>query len=142
MVQLDLFNKPLSTVAIPKIKKIINLEEQAKIGWSFSKMEMLSSCPRKYYYYYFGSSKRKSKDDSREEIALLKNISNIHLLVGDIVHESIAIFLKKRQKKDEWNFDRLLWLAKKKLVDVVDYTIDFKNGQQKESEYAIKISKQ
>lgn len=142
MLQLDLFDKPLPVVNISKAKKITDSKEKLKVGWSFSKMEMLSSCPRKYYYYYFGSSKRKSKEENRGDIATSKNVSNIHIIVGDIVHESIAIFLKKRQKEDEWNFDRLVWLAKKKLNDIVDYTINLKKGQQEESEYATKICKE
>jgi hypothetical protein len=142
MLQLDLFDKPLPVVNTSKANKITDSKEKLKIGWSFSKMEMLSSCPRKYYYYYFGSSKRKSKEENRGEITTSKNVSNIHVIVGDIVHESIAIFLKKKQKQDEWNFDRLLWLAQKKLNDVVDYTIKSKNEQQNEGEYGIKICKE
>jgi hypothetical protein len=142
MIQHSLFDKPQTIVTTPKVKNVVEVKEKPKIGWSFSKMEMLNSCPRKYYYNYFGSSKRKSKDDNREEISVSKNVGNIHILVGDIVHESIAIYLRKRQKDDEWNFDRLLWVAQKKLTDIVDYTIDFRKGQQKEGEYAIKICKE
>jgi PD-(D/E)XK nuclease superfamily len=142
MIQQSLFEQQIPIATIPKVKVAMVSKQKPNISWSFSKMEMLNSCPRKYYYNYFGSSKRKSKDDNREEISVSKRICNIHILVGDIVHESIAIFLKKSQKEDEWNFDRLLWLAQKKLNDTVDYTIDFQKGQQKESEYAQKICKE
>jgi PD-(D/E)XK nuclease superfamily len=142
MTQLNLFDKPTTVVDKPKEKQKVDVKVKPKIGWSFSKMEMLSSCPRKYYYYYFGGSKRRSKEENREDITTSKNISNIHIIVGDIVHESIAVFLRKRQKENEWNFDRLIWLAKKKLNDIVDCTIDLRNGQQKEGDYATKICKE
>ena len=142
MIQQTLFDEPLPMVTKPKVKEKTNLKGKPPIGWSFSKMEILSSCPRKYYYNYFGGSKRKSKEDNREEITVSKNIYNVHVLVGDIVHESIAVFLRRLQNKDEWSFDSLLWLADIKLKTIVDYTIAFKNGQQKEGEYKIKICKE
>ena len=73
-MQQTLFDTPFSEVTISKTKKTTDLKEKPKIGWSFSKMEMLNSCPRKYYYNYFGGSKRKSKDDNKEEIAVFKNV--------------------------------------------------------------------
>lgn len=137
-MQQTLFDTFSDVIISPK-EEIRESKEKPKIGWSFSKMEMLDSCPRKYYYNYFASSKRKSKDENREEIAVFKNVFNVHIIVGDIVHESIAVFLRKLKNKDEWSFERLLWLAHTKLQDIVNDTIKLKNGQQKSS---IKICKE
>jgi CRISPR/Cas system-associated exonuclease Cas4 (RecB family) len=128
---LTLFDTVVSKPILPKVEKKKISKEVIKVGWSYSKMEMLKSCPRKYYYNYFGAGKRKAKEDTnKSEIAFLSKMSNIHTTVGTIVHESIAIFLRKRQKEEEWNFEQLKWLAEKKLNDTIDYTVKLKNGEE------------
>lgn len=138
---LTLFDIPVTTSEISKGKpKIV---KQSNIGWSFSKMEMFHTCPRKYYYHYFGGSKRKAKNDTqKEDIAMYKDMANIHIIVGDIVHETIAIFLDKLRKEDEKDFDFLIWLSNQKLDAIVEKSVNLKNGTYKEGEYKAKICKE
>ncbi len=127
----------------PKIsKEKSKTEKQSNIGWSFSKMEMLNDCPRKYYYNYFGTSKRKSKEDNKEDIAFLKDMSNIHVIVGDIVHKTIAVFLKKLQQEEEKDFSFLIWLSNQQLDDIVNKSVNLKNGTYKDSKHEVKICKE
>lgn len=137
-MQQSLFDIPLSVTITSKGKEKTGANEKLKINWSFSKMEMLNSCSRKYYYYYFGGKKRKAKEDTNKDaIAFYSAMSNKHTSVGDIVHRCIATFLRKRQKGQDWNLDNLKWLANEQLKDKITHTIKLKNKENTSNQFPI-----
>ena len=131
-MQHTLFDTPLPIVILSKKKEAkVVVEKTSNISWSFSKMEMLNSCPRKYYYNYFGKSKRKAKDDdNKEEIALYSTMSNKHTTVGDIIHICISRFLGKSKKEEYWDFSNLKWLANQQINDRISHTKKLKNSKE------------
>ncbi len=62
-----------------------------EFSWSLSRSRTFSDCPRKYWYHYYGSWGGWDPDapaDARE-LYQLKQITNLHLLAGDVVHRAI-----------------------------------------------------
>lgn len=69
--------------------------EKAKGGqlsWSISRHETFTTCRRKYYHNYYASFEV-------GEIDRLKKLSNLDLWVGNLVHDTIEVFLKTHTKE-------------------------------------------
>ena len=65
-------------------------------SYSYSKREMLERCARQYYYEYYASSKKAPIHSARKElIQQLKQMSNRHLVAGNILHRLIKIRLTR-----------------------------------------------
>ena len=60
-----------------------------EFSWSQSRRSTFRECPRKYYYQYYGSWKGWEEGADREVRAAyrLKQITNLHLVVGSVVHD-------------------------------------------------------
>ena len=58
-------------------------------SWSLSRHALLSECPRAYYYHYYASHNGWLKDapEQTRKVYVLKNITNIYLLLGGLIHE-------------------------------------------------------
>jgi len=58
-------------------------------SWSLSRHALLSECPRAYYYHYYASHNGWLKDtpEQTRKVYVLKNITNIYLLLGSLIHE-------------------------------------------------------
>ena len=61
-------------------------------SWSQSRRAMFRECPRKYFWNYYGSHNGWLDDASDEARAAwrLKKISNLHMTLGNVVHEIAA----------------------------------------------------
>jgi len=60
-------------------------------SWSFSRARTFQDCPRKYWFHYYGSWGGWSEDAEprARELYKLKNLTNLHLLAGDVVHRAL-----------------------------------------------------
>ena len=60
-------------------------------SWSLSRSRTFEECPRRYWYHYYGAWGGWEPDAPAEvrELYLLKNLTNLHLIAGDVVHRAI-----------------------------------------------------
>jgi hypothetical protein len=58
-------------------------------SWSLSRHTLLAEYPRAYYYHYYTSHNGWLKDapEQTRKVYVLKNITNIYLLLGSLIHE-------------------------------------------------------
>jgi hypothetical protein len=61
-------------------------------SWSQSRRATFRECPRKYYWHYYGSHNGwlKESPDEAKLAWRLKKISNLHMTLGNVVHELTA----------------------------------------------------
>lgn len=112
---------------------------------SHSKRDLLETCPRRYFYEYYASSLKERPDKKRvrvqrtlfedqstestttfssDRIALarqLKQLSGCFLLAGDILHQLIALHLKKRSG---WPVQWFLGKASERFDQAVTFSRD------------------
>lgn len=74
-------------------------EYTEKAGWSFSRFDTFKTCKRQYFFDYYG--KKYAPSDLRERIEILKNLMSPAILLGQIVHDSIATVIKRYQMRGE-----------------------------------------
>jgi hypothetical protein len=72
-------------------------------SWSFSRARTYQECPRRYWFHYYGSWGGWEDDapDEARELYLLKNITNLHCLAGDVVHRAIEYALQDLAKGEQ-----------------------------------------
>jgi len=60
-------------------------------SWSLSRNRTFSDCPRRYWFHYYGSwgGWDRGADEVAQELYRLKNVTNLHLIAGDVVHRAI-----------------------------------------------------
>lgn len=58
-----------------------------QLSWSISRHETFTTCRRRYWHNYYGAF-------AVPEIDRLKKLSNLDLWVGNLVHDTIEVFLK------------------------------------------------
>lgn len=76
--------------------------------WSYSRRSMLDQCPRAYYYRYYGSKKNTAEQEPHtKELRRLKQLSNRHLLAGDILHLVIGKHLEDLREGEGWPLERM-----------------------------------
>lgn len=125
---------------------------------SHSKRDLLETCPRRYFYEYYAASlkaKPEGSDNcvqktlfdtepaataakfSSERVALarqLKQLSGCFLLAGDILHQLIALHLKKRS---DWPVQWFLDKASQRYDEAVAYSRDpVGNASLEDQQYA------
>jgi CRISPR/Cas system-associated exonuclease Cas4 (RecB family) len=66
------------------------------LGWSASRYDMFQSCKRHYFYNYYGKYSR----ELLAKISALKKMTSIPLEIGCIVHDTIAVLLRRLLKSD------------------------------------------
>jgi hypothetical protein len=75
------------------------------LGWSMSRYETFTTCKRKYYYTYYS---RHDKEFRRERIELLRNLTTVPLIIGELTHEVIRVLLERLQRSNAAvNMDKL-----------------------------------
>jgi CRISPR/Cas system-associated exonuclease Cas4 (RecB family) len=124
--------------AIPtELKPIVQKSTTTGLpDWSYSRMQALISCPRKYYYTYYGGKKFSALGQTdKEVIQFLKSLSNGHLLVGDIVHHVIKTYFKKLKKGEAWDLPRLQSFGYRILKEAVSYSVELRNDVFKNYTY-------
>ncbi|RZJ92129.1 MAG: hypothetical protein EOO20_02870 [Chryseobacterium sp.] len=96
--------------------------------WSYSRMQVLHSCPRKYYYTYYGGKKFVAlNEQNKDVIQFLKTLSNGYLLVGEIVHHLIKSYFKRKSKGDSWDLTRLQSFGYRILKDAIVYSMELRD---------------
>jgi len=68
-----------------------------EFSWSYSRATRYDRCPRAYYYHYYAAWEgwRKEAPQPVQQVYLLKNLTNLTLWVGTIVHETIKFALAR-----------------------------------------------
>src|SRR5712692_7966026 len=79
------------------------------IAWSYSRRSTLERCALRYYFEYFGANRRTAKaETAKEELHLLKSLSNRHERTGTILHLAIAWYLRQAQRGQAPSVERLV----------------------------------
>jgi CRISPR/Cas system-associated exonuclease Cas4 (RecB family) len=70
-----------------------------ELSWSFSRDRQFKDCARSYYWQYYGSwgGWDKAADATCRKAYILKNVRNIDIWIGDIVHQLIKHVLTNRK---------------------------------------------
>lgn len=85
----------------------------ANLKWSFSKRGMLMQCPRKFYYQYYGAHCHKAKSDlDKERLRRLKTMVNREERTGQILHFTVAHYLREAQAGREMTGEGLIAWAR------------------------------
>jgi CRISPR/Cas system-associated exonuclease Cas4 (RecB family) len=104
--------------------------------WSIARMQVLDTCPRKYYYQYFGGRALAAQNEqSKDEINFLKQFSNEHLIVGDIVHYVIRAYFKNKRKGIDWDLSRLKGFAGRIIKDAANYSTELRDEIYKDYQH-------
>lgn len=77
---------------------------ELNFSWSNSRVNLFRECLRKYYYNYIASwgGWNAGATEEQKRAYLLKNITNIYLFRGDIVHKIIEKILKDFRSTGQW----------------------------------------
>ncbi|WP_454801415.1 RecB family exonuclease [Mucilaginibacter phyllosphaerae] len=108
--------------------------------WSYSKMGLLSACPRKFYYNYFGAKKRTALDEPDKDLAqFLKGMHSSSTLIGEIVHFVIRTHLRKLKAGTVWELERLKSFGYHILKNAVKYSVELRDSIFNNYEFEPKI---
>jgi hypothetical protein len=70
---------------------------------SYSKRQLLDTCPRQFFYEYYAASKKLPFDPARKPLVQkLKQFTGVYLLAGEKLHWFIEQFLKKGPSSRIW----------------------------------------
>ncbi|MFQ5889617.1 MAG: RecB family exonuclease [Gemmatimonadota bacterium] len=89
-----------------------------EFSWSQTRRSTFRECPRMYYYQYYASHRGWEKDAPEEaKVAYrLKQITNLHLLVGNVIHElASAAIMRARGGVDPPALDELVESGRRRL---------------------------
>lgn len=88
-----------------------------ELSWSTSRARTFASCPRKYYFDYYLSwlGWGRNADPERRRAYLLKKMTRMPMLAGDIVHRAIEEFFARRDQGLGWTADEAVQWAVKEL---------------------------
>jgi len=128
----------MQTVALDKpiTPVVTEIPDFLKMDWSYSRMQVLRSCPRKYYYVYYGGKKFSAiHEPDKDMIQFLKTLSNAHLVTGEIVHHVIKTYFKKLKKGEAWDLNRLQSFGYRILKEAVNYSAELRDGIFKTYDY-------
>ena len=87
------------------------------LTWSFSRDRLFKDCRRAYYYHYYASwgGWQAHADEVARKAYILKNIRNINVWIGDIVHQVIRWILRSQIEGKEISCDEAIKKAKQML---------------------------
>jgi len=98
-------------VRLVSIRRGMDIGSHPKFSWSQSRRSTFRECLRRYFYRYYASH-RGWENDANPHTALtyrLKQITNLHLLVGSIVHELASeAILRARGGQEPIELDALI----------------------------------
>lgn len=83
-------------------------------SWSFSRSRTFAECPRKYWFHYYGAWAGWEDDatDEQKQLYLLKKITGLHLLAGDVVHRAIERALQTHRRGAQCDVEGLIGWCK------------------------------
>lgn len=78
-----------------------------ELSWSTSRARTLEACARRYYYEYYLSWRGWERDAEplRRKAYLLKKMSRLPLVAGDVVHRAIAEWFRRRAQGRSWTLE-------------------------------------
>jgi hypothetical protein len=78
-----------------------------ELSWSTSRARTFDSCARRYYFDYYLSWLGWERDAApeRRKAYLLKKMTRLPIVAGDLVHRSIAEFFQRRDQGEELTLD-------------------------------------
>lgn len=80
-------------------KKLKRVKFKNKFSWSFSRDNLFCDCARAYYYYYYASwgGWEKDADSFARKAYQFKNMKNVDLWAGEVVHKVIQWILESKK---------------------------------------------
>ncbi|MFA5857761.1 MAG: PD-(D/E)XK nuclease family protein [Elusimicrobiota bacterium] len=74
-----------------------------EFSWSVSRQRSFDECKRKYYYTYYGSwdGWNHDADETKRKCYMLKNMSNLPMFTGSVVHEVVQEILERMRDGKE-----------------------------------------
>ena len=131
---MDLFGEVANQEAQPAT--IVAPPSRATVEWSFSRRNVLETCPRKYYYqYYGGKQEKRGSPKELDSLRFLKMLSNQHLVSGKIAHELIRLYLTKAKEGATFKLDRLQSMAREKVRQSITFSENYVPGAEKNNPY-------
>jgi len=87
-----------------------------KFSWSFSRHKIFTACKRKYYYLYYGSwgGWEANADEKVRKLYQLKKMTNLPMLVGEVVHRTINYSLERLATGTEFPVEE----AKERVIEL------------------------
>lgn len=78
-----------------------------ELSWSTSRARNFAACARRYYYDYYLSWLGWERDaaPARRKAYLLKKMSRLPIVAGDLVHQGIAEYFRRRDQGLEYSLD-------------------------------------
>lgn len=117
-VQLSLFDFPKDNVP-SKTKETA----ACKLKWSQSRRSLFMQCPKKYYYNHYGANKRTAVTEPlKEQLAILKKLTNRYLTAGIVLHNLIKKTIKELQQGKNVSLDDLLDKAQNRYRKQLGYS--------------------
>lgn len=81
----------------------------SRLKWSYSRRSLFMKCPRKYYYNHYGANKKTAiAEPLKEKLAILKKLTNRHLIAGIVLHNLIKETIKELQLGKNISLEDLL----------------------------------
>lgn len=106
---LTLFDEEISSSSVSEIA-----DTSATLKWSFTKRGVLTQCPRKFYNQYYGANLHKAKNDlDKETLRKLKMMVSRQERTGQILHFTVAHYLRQAQTGSPLTADGLIAWARR-----------------------------
>lgn len=88
-----------------------------ELSWSTSRARTFAACRRKYYYDYYLSwlGWGRDADPERRQAYLLKKMTRMPMLAGDVVHRAIARYFSERDQGASWGAGEAIAWATREL---------------------------
>lgn len=103
--------------------------ETPQIEWSHSRRDLFERCLFWYYGRYYGARKGTAKSEPRkEQLRFLKNLDNVNLRVGSIMHLVIRTCLQHSKKGSCWTVERALSWAQAIYNQDLEFSRKYKPG--------------
>ncbi len=99
-----------------------------ELSWSVSRSGNFATCKRRYYHDYYSSWNGWSYDaqEERKRAYLLKKMTRMPMLAGDVLHQAIAEYFDRRSEGRAMSEDEVAGFAVKMLRDAYKQSRDGK----------------
>jgi hypothetical protein len=102
----------------------------ADVRWSYSRRSTLETCPRKYYFEYYGGNRSVAlADPTKADLTFLKGVQNRFQRTGEILHQTIARYLRGIQKDELLTEESLAAWSQRRFQDDRRYSSSFAIGR-------------
>src|SRR5258706_14175840 len=115
--------------AYPATQPLKSANAFSQIEWSHSRRDLFERCQLWYYLSYYGASKRTAKSEMRkEQLRFLKNLHNVNLRAGSIMHLVIRTCLQHSKKANRWTLERALSWAEQIYNQDLEFSLKYTPG--------------